>query len=1575
MRATSIPWKALACFFGAAMLLENAPAQSGLDRAEAIGPFLNGKLPSQTPVSDGAWTLLPAFPNLTFIDPVQMLPVPGTNRMLVLEKAGRLVTFENDSATAAKTVLIDFRNRVESQEDSGALGIAFHPEYGVPGSPNRDYLYLYYRFTVNKSDMQRAFLRLSRLTWSATASSIDPGSEQILINQYDRHNWHNGGGMFFGPEGFLYLALGDEGGANDQYNATQSLTGRLLGGVIRIDVDRKGGSVSHPIRRQPIIPEAPPAGWPGSYTQNYFIPNDNPWLAPDGSRLEEFWCIGTRSPHRMTRDPVTGDIYLGDIGQSTREEISLVTKAANLQWPYREGSVNGPKARPNPLLGTDRAPLHDYGRGDGGCVIGGYVYRGRTFASALGGKYVFGDHNTGRIWALTRHPDGTATREDLVNLQRIGPGPKNGLSSFALDNEGELYVLSLYGTDLDGGRILKLARSGTVVAEPPLKLSETGAFSNTAALTPAPGLIPYGVNAPLWTDGADKQRWMALPNDGRPNTTAERIVFSENGHWVFPKGTVIVKQFDLRGKRIETRFLVLGNDGEWYGMSYRWKDDGSDADLLFDGEDRSITAGGQSQTWTFPSRSQCLQCHNASSGRALGVNTRQLNGTITYPATGRSANQLVTLNRLGFFTAPLNESLLNTYVTSAHYANTSASLELRARSYLDANCAHCHNPAGGVAEFDYRLTTPLSLSGVINGPIRNAFGVSGAREVVPGDPGRSMGFLRQNTEDASMAMPPLGRHRIDAPAMAVVRDWITSLEASEYPAETGYRYARFVAKSEVNGNPWTSVAEFNLVDAEGRSLDRSGWRILSCDSEEPYGNGLVKNILDGNPTTMWHTSWYTVTTRHPHEFVIDLGRSEVISGFRYLPRQNGQNGRIKDYEFYLSNSVGDWGTPVSSGQFPNNTDVQASSFSGNHEPLLGAIGAQSGSVGQAVALTLSATDQDGDVLTYTAVALPAGLTLDGKSGRITGTPTKAGTTVATLSVNDGHGGTDSETVSWNISQANRPPVLGAIGGRSGTTGQSLTVTLTASDPDGDRLTFAASGLPGGLVCNAASGMLSGIPTASGVFAVSVTVSDGRGGTDAESFTLTISGTSGSGGSGSAGGTGTGSGSGTDSGSGSGSGSSVLDGRLLKLPFDEGAGLTVRDVSGSNRKGTLSGGATWMTGRSGTGVACDGVTGLITIPHDAPLNIGAGGADFTIAFWYQLQAPNNGQWHCIAKKGDQATARAFGIYLFPNSTRLGVSVSTSANWNEAGTSASPLTVGEWTHIALLKRGSRLELYLDGVLDAVVTLKGTTLGNPGAFYLGRSPDDAMPMKGAFDDFQVFERALSEAEVLTLLAETEPATEPTEPAPSIEGSRWSFDEGSGTTAMDAGRVGGPGLLQGGTQWVAGKLGQAVRLNGVNGHVKIAHTPALNVGAENGDFTVGLWVNLRRSNTGQWRALAKKGNTWAQRAFGLYLFPDSNRIGYSLGTDKYFNESGASTKPLVLGQWTHVALVRRGKALELWLDGALESSTALKGTTVGNPGAIYLGYGPNDAVFTRGDFDDFRVLTRALSGAEISQLKDGTL
>jgi uncharacterized repeat protein (TIGR03806 family) len=317
----------------------------------------------------------------------------------------------------------------------------------------------------------------------------------------------------------------------------------------------------------------------------------------------------------------------------------------------------------------------------------------------------------------------------------------------------------------------------------PALLSQTGAFKDMARLTPFDGLVPYDINVPFWSDGAAKARWMALPNeDGKP---AGKIGFRPDGEWSFPKGTVFVKDFQLAvdetrpevKRRLETRLLVCDANGGVYGVTYKWRADDSDADLLDTNLSETIVSktatGTRTQTWYYPSRQDCLVCHTARAGLVLGVKTRQMNRDFEYPS-GRADNQLRAWNHIGLFEPKLDEGEIPKYASLARGDDTGRSLEDRARSYLDANCAYCHRPGGTVAYFDARYDTPLKQQNLIAGQILLDEGIDGARAIAPNDIWRSLIYMRASSLDA-IKMPQLAHNAMDEQGMRLLRQWIESM--------------------------------------------------------------------------------------------------------------------------------------------------------------------------------------------------------------------------------------------------------------------------------------------------------------------------------------------------------------------------------------------------------------------------------------------------------------------------------------------------------------------------------------------------------------------------------------------------------------------------------------------------------------------------------------------------------------------------------------------------------------------------------------------------------------------------------
>jgi uncharacterized repeat protein (TIGR03806 family) len=293
----------------------------------------------------------------------------------------------------------------------------------------------------------------------------------------------------------------------------------------------------------------------------------------------------------------------------------------------------------------------------------------------------------------------------------------------------------------------------------PALLSQTGAFSDVRTLTPSPALLSYELNLSFWSDGASKRRWISLP-------TGSVIRFAPQGSWSFPAGTVFVKHFEADGRRLETRLLVRDAAGGIYGAGFKWRADGSDADLVTEGR----SEGG----WYFPGRDDCRKCHTAAAGGVLGVNAKQLNRDVT--GVSGLENQLHRWERLGMFEKPLDTEV-SQIPRLARADDEARSLEDRARAYLDVNCAMCHRPGGAAADFDARSETSLERQLMLDVPARINLGLDRARFVAPRDPWRSVILARMSTLEQTK-MPPLAHETIDRAGIELLRHWIMTLPGS-----------------------------------------------------------------------------------------------------------------------------------------------------------------------------------------------------------------------------------------------------------------------------------------------------------------------------------------------------------------------------------------------------------------------------------------------------------------------------------------------------------------------------------------------------------------------------------------------------------------------------------------------------------------------------------------------------------------------------------------------------------------------------------------------------------------------------
>jgi uncharacterized repeat protein (TIGR03806 family) len=313
-----------------------------------------------------------------------------------------------------------------------------------------------------------------------------------------------------------------------------------------------------------------------------------------------------------------------------------------------------------------------------------------------------------------------------------------------------------------GGTIHKMISAGAATPDNvPDTLSAPGCFSAVDPTQPAGGLIPYDINAPFWSDGAEKSRYFALPE----GTT---ITIGADNDWTFPPGAVIVKNFTLGGLLIETRLMMRHPDGVWAGYTYEWNAAETVANRVRDGKVRTVNG----QDWIYPSESQCMECHTAAAGFALGPETAQLNKDFTYPSTSRTANQMATLEHIGVFSAPLSGTL----PSLIDPADTAAPLESRARSYLHTNCSQCHRPGGPTpSSMDLHYDTSFAATNTCNVvPEDGTLGLANARIVVPGDASRSVLAARMNRRDV-YGMPPLASNLVDTEGVTLITDWINAL--------------------------------------------------------------------------------------------------------------------------------------------------------------------------------------------------------------------------------------------------------------------------------------------------------------------------------------------------------------------------------------------------------------------------------------------------------------------------------------------------------------------------------------------------------------------------------------------------------------------------------------------------------------------------------------------------------------------------------------------------------------------------------------------------------------------------------
>jgi putative heme-binding domain-containing protein len=752
-----------------------------------------------------------AFPNLKFVHPLLIARPQGSDRLFVGEQAGVLYSFV-DKPDARADLFFDLRKEVKTVNQladakgvEAVYGLTFHPNFeknrqcfvcytlqSKKGQANLPEGSRVSRFTVTKSDPPR----------------IDPDSEEIVITFLQ--GGHNGGDIHFGNDGMLYISTGDAANPNppDPFNTGQDISD-LLSSILRINVDHKDDG------------------------KNYAVPKDNPFVNMKDAR-PEVWAYGLRNPWRMGFDRQTGELYVGDVGWELWESVHRVEKGGNYGWSAMEGPqpIKPEKVGPTPI----RPALIELPHTISCSVTGGRVYRGKKFEK-LRGAYVFGDWETRRLWAARFEGDRCKEMPEIAK-------PSVRIVAFGEDKDGELYFL-----DYDGGTMHTIERNKGEArnADFPTKLSETGLFASVKDQKPEDGVIPFAINSRQWQDGATAEHWAAFPGESSATLHAgggkpiPGMVDWHNFRMHFPKDAVLVRTLSLGGRRLETQLMHF--DGvDWHPYTFAWRDDQTDADLVpADGDEREVPDGKQKRVWQMHSRSQCMSCHNSWSEYALAFQPEQLNR-----AGSDGRNQLVAFTEMGLIRRvggdgkpqpPFDDKSAAKERQVADPTDAGQPLEARARSYLHANCGHCHTFGGGGA-VDLRLQLPCSVKEmkvVDVRPTRGDFGLSGAGIIKSGDPFASTLYFRMSKFGRDR-MPHIGSERPDEAGLKLVGQWIASLGEKPEPFPEG------VAADKMLGDARSALfVARKLGRGELKPAERD--ELLAAAAKMPAGP--VRDLFEG----------------------------------------------------------------------------------------------------------------------------------------------------------------------------------------------------------------------------------------------------------------------------------------------------------------------------------------------------------------------------------------------------------------------------------------------------------------------------------------------------------------------------------------------------------------------------------------------------------------------------------------------------------------------------------------------------------------------------------------------------------
>ncbi len=702
----------------------------------------------------------PAFPQIVFKDPMHVRWQPHLQRYCVCELAGKLWSF-TDTPNSSAELMIDFKATPPAFDAERIAGV--DSVYSIAFDPNFASNRFIYVFMVLKAKQGKA-IEDGSLVARFTVTDEQPPRINIT-SQLNLITWlsggHNGCDLDFDGQGNLLISTGD---ATDPSPPDQLKTGQnindLLSSILRIDV--RGATPAKPYR----------------------IPEDNPFQNIPDAR-PEVWAYGLRNPWRISYDPISKQLWTGDVGWEKWELVHRIERGGNYGWSVREGNE---LLQPNATVGPTPIipPVVELPHSDAASVTGGFVYHGSAIAQ-LRGKYLFGDWITGRVWAVATDGSG---KFDEVASDRIR------IIAFSPDRNGEpLVVNHLAQTSLY--RLVPNPNYEQLVAQSrnfPRLLSQTGLYADLAKKQPAQGVHEYSINQPQWLDGLTSQHHFALADNkpiifyNDPVPVGSVAMFNSRLH--YPPGATLVKTIGIPNPEspasiqrfIETQILRF--DGHlWTGLSYVWNDEQTDAELAPPSGMEVMVDSRTGQKHRIHSRSECFQCHNPWPEVTLSFSPEQL-----HRPELKEQSPLLQLVEQGYVqTLDKQRKAIpsDRCVRKPLTARADAALADRARSYLHTNCSHCHQfGAGAAVDLSLKIAdAPPAMKAIDVTPLKGNFGLPECKLIPTGDATRSAMLYRMASNSVGR-MPHIGSREVDFEAVALVSQWIDSMKSENDKEKT-----------------------------------------------------------------------------------------------------------------------------------------------------------------------------------------------------------------------------------------------------------------------------------------------------------------------------------------------------------------------------------------------------------------------------------------------------------------------------------------------------------------------------------------------------------------------------------------------------------------------------------------------------------------------------------------------------------------------------------------------------------------------------------------------------------------------